>query len=125
MLEHGGERKDGLAEFMGKHGLYFLQHEAWNDDKTHIIGENATSGRPLTHRGHRAVAYTARPCPLGPEQALQRPDPTATAQERPHHGSLVCSAGKARGEARENATPGRPGTHRGHRAVARTLRPRP
>ena len=84
LLGHGGERKDGLAEFMGKNGLYFLQHEAWNDDKTHIIGENATSSRPLTHQGHRAVAYTVRLCPLGPGQALQSPDPTATARERPH-----------------------------------------
>ena len=87
--------------------------------------ENATPSRPGTHQKHRAVARTSRQSPLGPEQALQRPDPTATAQERPHHGFLVCSAGKARGEARENVTSGRPGTHRGHRAVARTSHPRP
>jgi hypothetical protein len=42
-----------------------------------------TSGRPGTHRGHRAVARTSRAHPLGPEQALQRRGPTATAQERP------------------------------------------
>ena len=86
------------------------------------VCENVTSGHPLTHQGHRVVACTSRPRPLGPEQALQRPDPTATAQERPHHVSLVCSAGKARGEARENVTSGRPGSHRGHHAVARTSR---
>ena len=67
------------------------------------VCENATSGRPGTHQGHPAVDCTPRPRPLGPEQALQRPDPTAPAQERPHHGSLVCSAGEARGEAHENA----------------------
>ena len=47
------------------------------------VCENVTSVRPVTHQGYRTVNCTSRPRPLGPEQALQRRDPTATAQERP------------------------------------------